>query len=62
MDDRVKPGGDDREGTCRLLIIASAAKQSSGLRGKLDYFVVVAPRNDEWSKPDKVPAMRGANR
>src|SRR5438128_1678664 len=48
MDHRVKPGGDDREGTCRLLVIASAAEQSSGLAREAGLLRRFAPRNDGY--------------
>jgi hypothetical protein len=60
MDHRVKPGGDDRENEPACASLRAQRSNPAGLRGKLDCFVAVAPRNDEWSeKHDKVPPVRG---
>jgi hypothetical protein len=60
MDHRVKPGGDDERGRVAFVIaIDSEAIQLAG--AKLDCFVAVALRSDEWFKSDKMPSMRGKN-
>jgi hypothetical protein len=42
MDNRVKPDGDDQQ-----MASLRAKRSNPGLRGDLDCFVAIAPRNDE---------------